>query len=66
MMVWWSDESLFSVDNISKHQQTHYIALENEFEKIDKKFSKKTFSVYAAIRGDGKIIYRILEGTQSS
>jgi len=65
-MVWWSDESLFSVDNVNKHQKANYIALENEFEKLEKKLSRKTVTVWAGIRGDGKVIYRILRGNQSS
>ena len=64
--IWWSVESLFSIENISHFGPRHYFATENEQQKIQTKFDKKSFSIWAEIRGDGKLIFEILEGIQKS
>ena len=66
MMVWWSDESLFCVDEINKYRKTSYIAQENEYMIFEKEKNQKKINVWAAIRGDGRLIYRILDGIQYS
>ena len=42
MRVWWSDESLFSIDNISRYCSKKYFAKENEHKKIPKKIRQKS------------------------
>ena len=64
--VWWSDESSFSIDSISRYCPKSYFAQGNEHRKIQKQFRKKSFNVWAAIRGDGSLLYEIMEGNQTS
>ena len=65
-MIWWSDESLFSLNDLYKFKRTSYLAKENEYRICDKKFDKKKINVWVALRGDGKLIFRILDGIQLS
>ena len=62
--VWWSDESTFKVEELLKYTQKSYYATENIHLKIEKK-RKKWINVWSAIRGDGKVVYQILEGQNS-
>lgn len=65
-MIWWSDESLFSLQEISNYKNTSYLAKENEYRIIDQSRNQKKINVWCAIRGDGKMVYEILEGIQLS
>lgn len=66
MLEWWSDESLFSVDDIVNFKQKSYFAQENEHRIIEKINNQKKVNIWAAICGDGKLIFEVLEGIQSS
>jgi len=66
MRIWWSDESTFKVEELHKYQQSNYYAKENKHFQNEKFFRKKSVNVWAAIRGDGKLIYDIIEGNQDS
>ena len=66
LRVWWSDESPFRIDELIKHHQTTYYAVENEHRKVEKIKKEKMVNVWAAIRGDGKVIFKILEGRQTA
>jgi len=66
MMVWWSDESLFSLQETSNFKNKSYLAKENEYRIIDQHKNQKKINVWCAIRGDGNLMYEILEGIQCS
>ena len=66
MSVWLSDESLFSLNLISNYENRSYFSKEDELKIFETKKSQKTFSIWAAIRGDGSLIYRMIEGIQQS
>ena len=65
MRVWWSDESTFKVEQLVKFVDRGYYAQENLHLKIVKKKRQNSVNVWAAIRGDGKVVYEILEGRQN-
>jgi hypothetical protein len=65
MRVWWSDESSFSLDITHTHKKKKYYSEKNEFEKIEKKNRVVSVNVWAAIRGDGKVIFRFVIGKQT-
>jgi len=66
LTVWWSDESTFKVEEMFKHVQRSYYGTENMHLQIEKKKRKKSVKVWAAIRGDGNVVYEVLEGKQNS
>ena len=66
MSVWLSDESLFSVDIISRYRQKGYFAKKNQNRKSPKKFREQSFTVWSAIRGDGSVLFEIMDGKQRS
>ena len=66
MMIWWSDESLFCLKEILHYKNTSYLAKENEYRIIEKNQNQKKINVWAAIRGNGKIIFEIQDGIQKS
>ena len=66
LTVWWSDESTFKVEEMFKHVQRSYYGTENLHLQIEKKKRKKWVKVWCGIRGDGKVVYEVLEGKQNS
>ena len=51
---------------MTKFQQSVYYAKENKFKKKNKIFRQPPLNVWAAIRGDGKLIFEIIEGKHTS
>jgi len=67
MWIWWSDEWMFKVEEIFNYnRKSYYYARENKYQKKIKPNRMKGGNVWAAIRGDGKVVYRILNGKQDT
>ena len=66
LKVWWSDESTFKVEELLNYVDLSYYADENLHLKIEKQKRQPSVNVWAAIRGDGKVVYEILEGNQNT
>lgn len=66
MMIWWSDECIFRLSDLFKHENRKYRANENLHLGKEKVSRKLPVNVWCAIRGDGKLLYFILEGRHNS
>lgn len=66
MRVWWSDESIFKIEEMNMFEPKTYRSRENQFVKKPKIKKMKSINVWAAIRGDGKLIYEILDDKHNS
>lgn len=65
MSIWWTDESPFKVEELCNYNNRSYYALDNMHLKLEKPNRQKFVNVWAGIRGDGKVLYKILEGKQN-
>ena len=66
MRIWWSDESTFKVEELIRYQPTRYRAKENQHMKKKKIQKQKSINVWAAIRGEGKLLFEVIDGKQNS
>ena len=66
MAIRWSDESTFKVEELFKHQPRTNYSKKNQFARKKIIPRKKAINVWAAIRGDGKVIFELIDGEQKS
>jgi hypothetical protein len=66
MSIWWTDESIFKVEELFNYNHQTYYASTNLHLEKEKPRRTKSVNVWAGIRGDGKILFRILVGIQTS
>ena len=66
LRVWWSDESTFKVEDLLKHQPKKYRSKENLYLKKNKIQRKKSINVWVALRGDGKLLFEVLDEKYNS
>ena len=66
MSIWWSDECIFKVEELFNYHQQTYYAQENLHLKTTKQFRKSSVNIWAAIRGDGKVLFKVLAGIQNT
>ena len=66
MSIWWSDESVFKVEELFNYNHQTYYASENLHLRNVKPKRQKSINILAAIRGDEKVLFKILEWIQTS
>ena len=66
MRVWWSDESSFSLEKLLRHQRRKYWSKKKKSLFLDKLHRQSSVNVWAAIRGDGRVIYAIVSQNQNA
>lgn len=64
--IWFSDECSFPCNGIINRKNSGYYSKKNEHKKIEVSRNQKTVNVWAAICGEGKIVYDIYTGIQNA
>lgn len=66
MRIWFSDECSFPCNGTVNTKNSGYYSNENEHRKIEVLRNRATVNVWAAICGEGKIVYDDFYGTQNA
>ena len=64
LKIWYSDESNFNLNQTTNIHNKRYYSMKNEFRKIEVQKKGKSLNVWAAINGEGKIVFELFEGIQ--
>ena len=64
--IWFSDEASFTLDQIPNMHNLRCIGEKNEQQKFEVQRRSKSFDVWAAINGHGKIVYDVFTGNQKA
>ena len=64
--LWFSDECCFDCNGKPNLKNTRYRSFENQHRKIEISRIRKTVIVWAAICGDGRIVYEVYTGIQTA